>query len=235
MRHIFLFASLIGICAVKAGAQEFVVSGSGGHPGLTEAESARVIKISDDGHGNNITVDGTQTNIAGLKSALNRFAEQKGEIWYGRTGKAFSPSTKEPLTTAIIYFAIPSIDPFSAAVFKVAADSHLPVRFCPNADFAHGIVREVQNPQDLILTSPSPGYPASAKTHGIGGGGVFRQHIDDQTGTVTSVTVKQSTGHTLLDRCAVEALRQWRYKAPTKFKTVAVPITFVPAGSHVTR
>jgi TonB family protein len=68
--------------------------------------------------------------------------------------------------------------------------------------------------------------------HGIGGGGVFVQHIDTSSGTVTSVTVKQSTGHALLDRCAVEALRRWRYKTPTKVKTALIPITFVPERLH---
>jgi protein TonB len=92
---------------------------------------------------------------------------------------------------------------------------------------------ESQPAKDVVAYAPRPEYPNSAKKHGIGGGGVFVQHIDAGSGTVTSVTVKQSTGHALLDRCAVEALRRWRYKTPTKITTASIPITFIPEGWHV--
>jgi TonB family protein len=54
-------------------------------------------------------------------------------------------------------------------------------------------------------------------------------HIDFNTGRVLGVTVVQSTGSYGLDKEAVVALRQWRFK-PGRRTRVDMPITF-QAGS----
>jgi TonB family protein len=71
------------------------------------------------------------------------------------------------------------------------------------------------------------------RERGIGGGGVFVQHVDRATGAVTEVTIERSTGSKLLDRCAVEALQQWKYKTSAKTEKVKIPITFVPGKGKV--
>jgi TonB family protein len=93
---------------------------------------------------------------------------------------------------------------------------------------------EIKPAKEVVAYAPRPEYPESAKKHGIGGGGVFVQYVDTSSGAVRSVSVKQSTGHAMLDRCAVDALRRWRYKTPTKIKKASIPITFVPDGGRVT-
>jgi TonB family protein len=221
--------------AYSAWAEQFVASGSGGHAGITDTEANRNIKVSISAKGDKVSVNGSKRTLEELDRTLAEFAKQKGEIWYHKSGPKVDSSYKEPLMTAILYYVDSKLDPASTIVFKAAADYHLPVRFSGHADFSGGNVREVQSLQDIILTSPAPDYPLSAKRHGIGGGGVFRQNIDPETGIVISVAIKQSTGHALLDRCAVNALRQWKYKALTKFKTIAIPLTFVPEGSTIRR
>lgn len=66
-----------------------------------------------------------------------------------------------------------------------------------------------------ILKAPRPKYPYSAKKHGSGGAGVFVLHTDQHTGIVSSVTVQKSMGSSLLDQCAIDALRRWRFKPDT--------------------
>ena len=50
-------------------------------------------------------------------------------------------------------------------------------------------------------------------------------NIDFKTGKVTSVAVVRSTGSDGLDREAIFALRQWRFR-PGKVREVEMPITF---------
>jgi TonB family protein len=222
--HVILVGWLL--FAHRAAAEQFVVSGSGGHPGLTDDEATRNIKISVSSK-NKVSVNGSQGTLDNLDRALKKFAEQKGEIWYHKNGPKVDPSYEESLTTAILFYVDSKLDPVGIIVLTVAADNHLPVRFSSMADFSDGNVREIQNSRDIILSSPAPKRPASEKH---GGGGVFRQHINRETGEVISVTIKQSTRHPALDRCAVEALRQWKYKPSTKFDTIAIPISFAGDG-----
>ena len=64
--------------------------------------------------------------------------------------------------------------------------------------------------------------------------------IDFNTGKVTNVVILQSTGSDPLDREAIFALRQWRFK-PGKLRKADLPITFhngseplvLPPGSRL--
>ena len=76
-----------------------------------------------------------------------------------------------------------------------------------------------------VLYKVGPRYPAKYQRARIGGTGRFRMNIDFNTGKVTSVTVVKSTGSDGLDREAIFALRQWRFK-PGKARQVELPITF---------
>ena len=76
-----------------------------------------------------------------------------------------------------------------------------------------------------ILYRVGPRYPAKYQRGRIGGTGRFRMNIDFNTGKVISVTVIKSTGSDGLDREAIFALRQWRFKAG-KARQVEMPITF---------
>jgi protein TonB len=76
----------------------------------------------------------------------------------------------------------------------------------------------------------SPRYPHKQQATRIGGTGLFRVAIDFKTGKVTSVAVVKSTGSDPLDREAIFALRQWRFK-PGKLTETDMPITFQASGT----
>ncbi len=94
---------------------------------------------------------------------------------------------------------------------------------------------------DDILYKVGPRYPHRFQRARIGGAGVFRLTLDSGTGKVRSVAVVKSTGTEELDREAIFALRQWRFK-PGKVRPVDIPISFhsgpepfvVPPGAIVT-
>lgn len=62
--------------------------------------------------------------------------------------------------------------------------------------------------------------------HTLGeGGGLYRVTIDLKTGSVSQVTIVQSTGTKILDTRAIEALRQWEWK-PGSWRQADVPFIF---------
>ena len=220
------------LCSSNAFAEQFVLSG--GHAGLGDQKASRNIKISISSDGKQIRLNGSATTVEKLDSALQEFAQQKdGIIWYNQTVPGFKPSDAESLATAIVVYVNGKTDPGSTRVLRTAADNHLLVYFSERSDFVGGNVREVQNFNEVVTASRPPEYPLDAKQRGVGGAGVFRQHINRETGDVTSVSIKKSTGRALLDRCVVDALRQWKYKTPVKFETIAISITFVPDRSSI--
>jgi TonB family protein len=170
-------------------------------------ESPNVLKISvtptDD-----ITVNGAAVSLGQLDSILSKAATNGEEIWFHRLlNNKGSPA--------------------SAKILKFAADNQIPIRFAAKSDFSDiGKAAEILSARTLVLFAPRPDYPQSAREHGTGGGGIFVQHVDRVTGSVTEVTVERSAGSQLLDSCAIEALRQWKYKAPAKTEKVKIPITF---------
>lgn len=107
------------------------------------------------------------------------------------------------------------------------------------------VAKEQDTPQvkmDDVVYKVGPRYPHKLQSARIGGTGMFRMIIDPKTGKVTNVIALKSTGSDLLDREALFALRQWRFK-PGKLTKADVPITFhngaeplvLPPGSKLVR
>ena len=63
----------------------------------------------------------------------------------------------------------------------------------------------------VAVNAPAPGYPITARRNHWTGAGIFICKVRPD-GTVSSVDVRQSTGHEILDQAAIAALRQWRFK-----------------------
>ena len=76
-----------------------------------------------------------------------------------------------------------------------------------------------------IANSIGPEYSPRDRSLYNQGRGLFRLTLDLKTGAVLKITVAQSTGTSTLDRSALVALRQWRWK-PGKWKEVDMPISF---------
>ena len=81
-------------------------------------------------------------------------------------------------------------------------------------------------PKAYAYYAPRPAYPISARLKHIEGSGIFTVNIDQKRGFVTSVTVKKSTGSKELDEAAIDALRRWKFRVPTK-ASADVPLSFV--------
>ncbi|MES2308053.1 MAG: TonB family protein [Verrucomicrobiota bacterium] len=80
------------------------------------------------------------------------------------------------------------------------------------------------------LRNPPPAYPSDAKKRGEEGTVVLMVELSD-SGSVESVSVTSSSGHSILDRSALDAVRHWRFQ-PAKMggigikSSVKVPIRF---------
>lgn len=80
------------------------------------------------------------------------------------------------------------------------------------------------------LNNQPPAYPLTARRRGIEGTVLLRVEIHAH-GHCQHVHVKRSSGHEVLDRAAVEAVRQWRFVPARRGSQavsapVEVPITF---------
>lgn len=80
-----------------------------------------------------------------------------------------------------------------------------------------------------VIYKVGPRYPRNLQRARIAGTGLFMT-IDFNTGKVTNVSIAKSTGQDGLDREAIFALRQWRFK-PGKLRQATIPITFQATGT----
>jgi len=78
-----------------------------------------------------------------------------------------------------------------------------------------GVVVSDRNLTAKAERAPQPQYPLLALHRGITGSGIFVLRVQMKTGGVTQVLVARSTGNTLLDKAATEALIRWRLKPDT--------------------
>jgi protein TonB len=77
----------------------------------------------------------------------------------------------------------------------------------------------------VVVYAPRPDYPFAARQRRLTGRGIFRLGIDRKTGAVLSASTVKSTGHTVLDRAALDAFLKWRFK-PGTAHYVIMPISF---------
>jgi protein TonB len=96
-------------------------------------------------------------------------------------------------------------------------------------DVAEVLIQD-QLEEPIYLRNPPPTYPQVARRQGWEGVALLRVEINSR-GRVESVELVQSTGHTILDDAALQAIRRWQF-APARFAgqavsaTVEIPIRF---------
>ena len=81
-----------------------------------------------------------------------------------------------------------------------------------------------------VLKSPAPVYPALARQRGWEGAVQIKVFID-RDGLPSGVSIERSSGHTILDNAALDAVKKWQFKAARKGMTtlsswIIVPIQF---------
>jgi len=77
---------------------------------------------------------------------------------------------------------------------------------------------------EAVLYAPHFDYPITARKQHLEGDGVFEIHIEPN-GSVGSVTILKTTGHTILDAAAITGFRQWRFR-PHTIDIVRVPVQY---------
>ena len=88
---------------------------------------------------------------------------------------------------------------------------------------SHRVVDAIR--MDVVVHHVPPEYPFEARRSKIIGSGVVVADVGFKTGIVTSVRMEKSTGSRILDRAALDAFRQWKFKPGTvrRFRT---PVKF---------
>jgi len=81
------------------------------------------------------------------------------------------------------------------------------------------------------LHAPHPKYPQEARAKHWEGTGLLEVTLRPD-GAAAKVTVLQSTGHSILDRDAVAALRQWRFQRARGVDRVRIPLTYSLHCTH---
>ena len=82
-----------------------------------------------------------------------------------------------------------------------------------------------------LIKKIEPEYPIGFVIHGAKGRGRFRLTINSKSGLVDEVKIVQSTGYSDLNKLAVKALLQWRFKPGTP-SPVEVPVEFSIQGGN---
>src|SRR5215831_5132772 len=81
---------------------------------------------------------------------------------------------------------------------------------------------DTTNPRSVAVYAPEPQSPIGARRRDWEGSGLFLCHIR-LDGSVSSVTVVQSTGHEMLDQAGISAFQRWRFQ-PEPLKAVKIPL-----------
>jgi len=83
----------------------------------------------------------------------------------------------------------------------------------------------------VAVYTPKPDYPDSLRRKHIGGAGVFVAHVDTNTGIVSSVSIRKSTGVPALDEICKNTFMRWRFIPHVVEPKVVIPIRFDPSSS----
>ena len=105
------------------------------------------------------------------------------------------------------------------------------------ADDAHIAMDRLIDVHAAYRDNPRPAYPAMAKRLGWKGTVTLRVTVDPH-GDPVDVIIAASSGRTILDQAAVNAVRQWRFRPATKAgrpiqDTVLVPVSFQLASGRI--
>jgi TonB family protein len=84
--------------------------------------------------------------------------------------------------------------------------------------------------QAMVTYAPRPVYPYEARRQRLTGSGVALLTVDQGSGSVTDVVMRQSCGSVILDNSTLDTLRRWRFKRASVGR-VRVPITYTLMGA----
>ena len=158
---------------------------------------------------------------------------------HASTLKGNTISWKSGLVNEVFWTLTPNADGQTAQVTLkgiLASDSttfsrgragHTPSSEAPEttAQPAATSTSELSSAASGTITGPRPVYSQAARDRHLSGTGTFVLHFDTATGSVTNVTVQQSTGSAVLNQAAIDAFRQW-HEQPNGKKEFTLTISF---------
>jgi TonB family protein len=112
---------------------------------------------------------------------------------------------------------------------KLQAQKFTPIE-APQAAGRPGTM-SISTAKSLATYAPRPQYPYEARSRHITGRGVCVVEVDAESGSVTSASMASGIGNPTLDKAALRAFRQWRFK-PGSVSKVRIPITFTTTGAQ---
>lgn len=143
-----------------------------------------------------------------------------------RAAVAPEAAASMPATTSV---------PTPASSLSETDPAPAPARTAASAAPSHALVNAepALTPPDLraaYLSNPRPPYPLAARRLGVEGRVVLRAEILEN-GTCNRIAVSQSSGHSVLDNAALQAVKQWRFMPARRggeavAAWVEIPITF---------
>jgi len=112
----------------------------------------------------------------------------------------------------------------------------------PSAVASAVAVEDTPVPKEPVIVepgyryNPQPVYPKIARRRGYAGVTLLTADIDAR-GRVSTVTVKRSSGHDVLDRAACSAVRKWKFEPARRDGVpvpmpVDIPVRFELKGNH---
>ena len=81
----------------------------------------------------------------------------------------------------------------------------------------------------LLLSAPRPEYPLEARQKKLTGRAIVVVKVSS-AGSVTSVSLRQSTGSAILDRAAIASLKRWRFRPGQAF-SYEQSVTYTKSGA----
>lgn len=81
--------------------------------------------------------------------------------------------------------------------------------------------------QTEYLTNPPPVYPRSARRRGYEGTVLILVHVT-RVGTVSKITIQDTSGYAELDKAAIQAVSKWKFNPSTINGTASNSIVLVP-------
>src|SRR5438876_11913856 len=106
---------------------------------------------------------------------------------------------------------------------KPQAQKFTPIK-APQAAGHPGTV-SISSAKALATYAPRPQYPYEARSRHVTGSGVCVVSVDTASGSVSDATMAQCIATPILDRAAVRAFKQWRFR-PGTVTIAKIPITF---------
>jgi TonB family protein len=173
-------------------------------------------------------------NTAGQKNGAlsSSLAQTPAELSPFPTKNEDEPVEKMTVPSQQIHMAGPGLDPSSQ---DQLTDSMLPLEaeaeFETEAGLEDKVTPSASTPNLVKVFHTDPPYPRLARRRGWEGTVYLSIRITPE-GQVHKVKIAQSSGYELLDRAALEAVRQWRYAwrngqpATAAEETITVKIRF---------